>query len=61
MTNAIGQEAFVAHDMHIFHRAMNARRQKFFAQAGQGRRSVSAKQIRRDGEIELIDQAEIEH
>src|SRR5262249_37991247 len=60
-SDLVGQKTLVAGHAHIFHAALNAGGQKFLAQTGQRWRPISAKQIWRDREIELIDQSSLEH
>ncbi|HEV2046675.1 MAG TPA: hypothetical protein VGQ95_08765 [Chthoniobacterales bacterium] len=58
--NSISQEAFIADHAHVDERTMHAGRQKFFAQSGERGRARATEQVRRDREIELIDQAALE-
>src|SRR4051812_33937864 len=56
----IRQETFFADDAHISQRAASAMRQKFFAQPRQRRGVRSAEEIRRDRQIQLIDEIRLE-
>ena len=56
MLDSIGQKTFVPDRVHIGQRAMHAGGQEFFAQTCQCRRFRSAEHVRREREIELIDQ-----
>jgi hypothetical protein len=55
MLDAVSEKAFLAHDSHLRERTADAAQKKFFAQSGQGGRFGTPENIRRDGEIELID------
>src|SRR5262249_36514463 len=54
--DSISEKTFLADSAHIDQRTMHACGQKFVAQTGQRRCLASAKHVRRDREIELIDQ-----
>ena len=56
MLDSIGEKTFVADRAHIDQRAMYAGGQEFRAHTCQRRRGGSAKHVRRNREIELIDQ-----
>ena len=57
MLDSICEETFIADRVHLDQRAMHARAKKFLAQTCQRRRLASAEHIRRDCQIELIDEA----
>ena len=56
MLDSIREETFIADRAHLDQRAMHAGGKKFLAQLRYRRRLGSAEHVRRDREIELIDQ-----
>jgi hypothetical protein len=56
MLDSISQKALFADRAHFGKRTADGVWQKFFAEAGQGRRGGSAEEERGDSQIELIDQ-----
>src|ERR1700675_3953676 len=60
MLDAVSEKAFLAHDSHLRERTADAAQKKFFAQTGQRGRFGTSENIRRDGELELIDQGFLE-
>ena len=60
MLDAVSEKAFLAHDSHLYEGTANAAQKKLFAQTGQRGRFGTSENIRRDGEIELIDQVFLE-
>jgi hypothetical protein len=51
----ISQKTFIAEHAHSLHHALDTRRQKFFAQAGQRGRVGTPEQVGRDREIQFVD------
>ena len=60
MFDPVSEKAFLAHDSHLRERTADAAQKKFFAQTRQRGRFGTSENIRRDGEIELIDQVFLE-
>ena len=60
MPNSISQEAFVADYAHVDQGTAHAGRQKIFAETRKSGRVRAAEKVRRDRQIELIDQASLE-
>ena len=60
MLDSIGEKAFLTHNPHIGQRTSDTARQKILAQARQRGSIRAPKHVRRDREIELVDQVLLE-
>ena len=60
MLDSISEKAFLADGSHVHERASDTAREEILAQAGEGGSIRATEHIRRDREIELVDQILLE-